>query len=365
MIKILSDSFKVKYRLLWKPILFLLDAEVVHNFFIKLGAWLGFSSLAKKMITIIFGYQNSNLNVLKNGILFPNPVGLAAGFDYNGQLTGILPALGFGFHTIGTITFEPYQGNPKPRLGRLPKSKSLLVNKGLKNIGAKACINFLKNREKILPLTIPTGISIGSSNKAYLDLKEQILDTLKCFLLFEKSGLAHSYYELNISCPNTFGGEPFSIPSHLEILLTCLDKMLISKPIYVKFPIDQAWQKSKVLLDIIDSHCPAGVIIGNLTKDKINPLVHPSEKPRWANQKGNLSGKPTWERSNTLIEKTRRLYGNRFTIIGTGGIFTGEDAQHKIKLGADLVQLITGMIYEGPGAIGQINHFLNQSKSIK
>jgi dihydroorotate dehydrogenase subfamily 2 len=363
MIKFLSDVTRIKYKYFVKPILFLFDAETVHNSFVKIGTLASFIPPARWLIRTLFGYQHQTLRVEKDGISFPNPVGLSAGFDYNGQLTGILPAVGFGFHTIGTITYEPYAGNPRPRLGRLPKSQAILVNKGLKNMGARACVAFLKNRFAQLPLEIPTGISIGSTNKGYSSLKEQILDTLKCFYVFEKSNLPHSYYELNISCPNTHGGEPFSIPSHLEMLLTCLDKMAISRPIYVKFPIDQSWQESKILLDIISKHSPAGVIIGNLTKDKANPLVHPEEKQIWAGRKGNLSGKPTWERSNALIKKTRQTYGNRFTIIGTGGIFTGKDAQYKMDLGADLVQLITGMIFEGPAAIGQINYYLaNKTK---
>lgn len=362
MIKILSDATKIKYKYIVKPILFLLDAETVHNSFVKMGILASFIPPARWLIKTLFGYQDPSLKVEKDGISFPNPVGLSAGFDYNGQLTGILPAVGFGFHTIGTITYEPYAGNTKPRLGRLPKSQSILVNKGLKNIGARACVKFLQQRFKNIPVQIPTGISIGSTNKGYNSLKEQILDTLKCFYVFEKSNLPHSYYELNISCPNTFGGEPFSVPSHLEMLLSCLDTLAISRPIYVKFPIDQSWKESKVLLDIISKHNPAGVIIGNLTKDKTNPLVHPEEKQIWANRKGNLSGKPTWERSNELIKKTRQTYGDRFTIIGTGGIFTGKDAEHKMKIGADLVQLITGMIFEGPGAIGQINYYLANKK---
>lgn len=362
MIKSISDITKVTYKSFVKPILFLFDAETVHNSFVKMGIIASYIPAARWLIGILFGYQHASLRVEKDGISFPNPVGLSAGFDYNGQLTGILPSVGFGFHTIGTITYEPYGGNPKPRLGRLPKSQAILVNKGLKNIGANACIAFLKKRFAQLPVQIPTGISIGSTNKGYNSLKDQILDSLKSFYVFEKSNLPHSYYELNISCPNTFGGEPFSIPSHLELLLLCLDKMAISRPIYVKFPIDQSWEESKILLDIISKHSPAGIIIGNLTKDKSNPLVHPDEKQIWATRKGNLSGKPTWERSNALIKKTRQVYGNRFTIIGTGGIFTGQDAQHKMKLGADLVQLITGMIFEGPGAIGQINYYLANKK---
>lgn len=354
MILLASKTTTFVYKNVLKPIVFLFDAETVHNTFVKLGTLLGNIPPARFLTRIIWAYNHPTLNKSLNGVYFPNPVGLSAGFDYNGNLTQILPAVGFGFHTIGTITLHPYAGNQKPRLGRFPKSRALLVNKGLKNIGAKACIEHLKN----IPLHIPTGISIGSTNKAYASLKEQILDTITCFYLFEQSPLKHAYYELNISCPNTHGGEPFSIPSHLEALLTALDKLTISRPIYIKFPIDQSWEESKVLLDIIAAHCPSGVILGNLTKDKNNPAVHPEDREAWQSKKGNLSGKPTWDRSNALIANTRKTYGKRFTIIGTGGVFSGKDAQHKLDLGADMVQLITGMIFNGPATIGQINYHL-------
>lgn len=361
MIPLVSYTTSFVYKNVLKPIVFLFDAETVHNTFVRLGILLGKISPAKFFTRSFWAYNHPALGVTLNGIYFPNPVGLSAGFDYNGELTQILPAVGFGFHTIGTVTLHPYDGNAKPRLGRFPKSQALLVNKGLRNKGAKAIIAFLNTQK----FHIPTGISIGSTNKGYNGLKEQILDTITCFYLFEQSSLKHAYYELNISCPNTHGGEPFSIPSHLEALLTALDKLNITRPIYIKFPIDQSWQESKVLLDIIAAHCPSGVIMGNLTKDKSNPAVHPEDSKSWQSKKGNLSGKPTWDRSNTLIANTKKTYGKRFTIIGTGGVFSGKDAAHKLNIGADLVQLITGMIFEGPATIGQINYHLANKQHSK
>lgn len=359
------DILAWKYRHLLKPILFLLDAETVHNTFTTIGKLAGYCPLTKGLIRATSAYEDSRLVKNIDGIQFPNPIGLSAGFDYNGELTQILPSVGFGFHSLGTITYEPYPGNRKPRLGRFPQSKALLVNKGLKNLGAAQIIKNLTGTT----FHIPTGISIGSTNKAHSSLKEEILDILKSFVLFEASSLNHAYYELNISCPNTHGGEPFNIPHRLKVLLAALDRLNISRPVYVKFPIDQSWPESKALLDIIASHQIAGVIIGNLTKDRSNKAVAPEDLAEWQKRTGNLSGKPTWERSNQIIAKTRQTYGSRFTIIGVGGVFTGEDAAYKMALGADLIQLITGMIYGGPTTIGTINHYLanssTQSKSPK
>jgi dihydroorotate dehydrogenase len=339
-----------------KKIFFLFDAEDMHNFHTKLGKDLGSSKLLQKLTSIIFSFSHKKLEQTIDGVTFKNPVGLSAGFDYNGELTGILPSVGFGFHTIGTVTYHPYEGNKKPRLGRLLKSKSLVVNKGFKSLGAKTIAKKLSR----IKFSIPTGISIGSTNKYYKSSKEQITDILKTFSIFEKSKVNHLYYELNISCPNTFGGEPFTNPKKLELLLASLENLKISKPIYVKMPIDQSKKATLLMLRIVDKFHIAGVIFGNLTKDKKNPDVNKEDQKKWKKIKGNLSGKPTWNRSNELIKLTRENFKNRFTIIGTGGVFTGEDAIKKMELGADLVQIITGMIFEGPQVLGDMNLKLAQ-----
>lgn len=346
------------YTNVLKPILFLFDAEAVHNGFTSTGKALGSLPLAKKLTHAAFAFDHPAASKKIEGITFPNPVGLAAGFDYNGQLTQILPSVGFGWHTIGTVTYEPYEGNPKPRLGRFKESKGLLVNKGLKGLGAKAIIRFLENKQ----FTIPTGISIASTNKTFKSTKEQILDIIMSFQLFEDSRVKHSYYELNISCPNTFGGEPFTSPERLELLLTALDKIKVSKPVYVKMPIDQSEEETLDLLEVIVRHKLTGVIFGNLTKDRDNPAISDNDRKIWKQCKGNVSGRPTWEISNALIRLTKKTYGKKLTIIGTGGIFSAKDAEMKMKLGADLVQIISGMIFEGPQVLGQITSQVSRNK---
>jgi len=341
-----------------KPILFSLDPEVVHHLLVNTGRNLGKATVAKKLITWAWSYQDPKLMKKIDGITFLNPVGLAAGFDYDANLIETLPAMGFGFHTIGTVTLEPCLGNPPPQLARFSKSRALLVNKGLKNIGARAIIKKLQP----LIMTIPTGISIASTNKHFATEAAQISEIMTCFSLFENSGLHHAYYELNISCPNTFGGEPFTTPTKLERLVTELDGLKLSHPVYVKMPIDQSPGMTKKLLETLAAHNIQGVIFGNLTKDKSNPDLHAGDVDQWQKLKGNVSGKPTWTRSNACIQLTKSEFGSRFTIIGTGGIFTGKDAAQKMALGANLVQLITGMIYEGPQLIGQINSYLDKSK---
>ena len=351
---LLSATTHVLYTYLLKPIFFQFDPEFVHNQTVQSGKILGKISVAKNCIEWMWAYHNPVLTKTLDGITFPNPVGLSAGFDYNGDLSNILPAIGFGFHTIGTVTLKSYAGNPPPRLGRFPRSHALLVNKGLKNAGAIAIIKKLRKCR----FEIPMGISIASTNQHFNSEKEQIDDIVECFYLFETSHLHHAYYELNISCPNTFGGEPFTSPIRLERLMKKMDQLNLSRPLYIKMPIDQSEKETLALLKMLAKHNVQGVIFGNLTKDKTNPAVHPEDRKVWLTRKGNLSGKPTWQRSNTLVAFTRKHFPTRFTIIGTGGIFSGADALQKLVAGADLVQLITGMIYEGPQLIGDINRCL-------
>lgn len=347
------------YRRIAKPIFFLFDAETIHQKMISLGSLFGKIEIAKFKISAFFSYKHPDLQQNFDGVTFPNRVGLAAGFDYNGDLTQILPSVGFGWHTIGTVTLQPYEGNKKPRLGRFPNSKALLVNKGLKSIGAREVIAKLEK----LPLFIPTAISIASTNTSFDSEEDQLLDILQSFLLFENSEVRHKLYEINISCPNTFGGEPYTTPKRLEQLLSSIDKLKLTRPLYIKMPIDQSQKETIELLRVADKHSVQGVIFGNLTKDKNNPAVLPEDRKSWTKLKGNLSGRPTFDRSNAHIKTTKEMFKNRFTIVGTGGIFSGEDALKKLELGADLVQLISGMIFQGPQVIGEINQAIQESRS--
>lgn len=354
---LLSTTTRVLYTNFLKQVFFLFDPEFAHDRNVQCGKILGRFSFARNFIDWMWAYHNPVLTKTLDGITFSNPVGLSAGFDYNGNLTSILPSIGFGFHTIGTVTLKSYAGNTPPRLGRFPRSRALLVNKGLKNNGAISIIKKLKKCR----FTIPTGISIASTNQHFTSEKEQIKDIVACFDLFETSTLSHAYYELNISCPNTFGGEPFTSSARLEKLMKKMDLLGVSRPLYIKMPIDQTEKETLLLLNVLAKHNVQGVIFGNLTKDKANPAVHPEDRKVWLTRKGNLSGKPTWGRSNNLVALTRKHFGSRFTIIGTGGIFNGQDALQKLAAGADLIQLITGMIYEGPQVIGSINWHLAES----
>jgi len=349
MIPLISNSTAFTYQHLIKPVFFKFEAEKVHEGMVMMGELMGRLPLVPVLTRAVYAFQDPRLEQDLQAIHFSNPIGLAAGFDYNAQLTSILGPLGFGFQSLGSITAEAYGGNEPPRLGRLPKSRSLLVNKGYKNPGIDAVI------AKLQPKTFPgpVGMSIGSTNKVYNNDHQLIENILISFQKAQKKLTNISYYELNISCPNLKNGEPFLEPKTLKQLLAELEALHISVPIFLKMPIDISSDQSSKMLKIADKFTIAGAIYGNLTKDRKNPDLVPEEVA--AAGRGNFSGKPTERRSNALLESAYREYSSRFTFIGCGGVFSPEDVYRKIRLGASLVQMITGMIYQGPQLIGQIN----------
>lgn len=341
------------YRNIARRILFLFDPETVHECALSLGEILGKISVFRKLALFLFASVEPRIAQNIAGIPFRSPVGLAAGFDYRAKLVRFLPSLGFGFETIGTITNDPCEGNPKPRLGRLVRSRSLLVNKGFKNEGIHA---ILKKLESVAPL-VPLGISIGKTNsKEPMTQEEAAADVVAAFCAAEKANTGSAYYELNISCPNLYGNIEFYSPEHLDELLRAVFSTGLSKPLFVKMPIDKTDDEVRSMLRVISAHPVKGVIFGNLQKNRGDISFRKEEVEKAT--KGNFSGKPTWRRSNELIRLAYRECGKELVIIGCGGVFSAEDAYAKIKCGASLVQLITGLVFQGPQLVAEINNKL-------
>lgn len=341
------------YKHITKRVLFLFDPELVHNFITSRGELIGRFELTNKVLSKLFGFKSFEIKQKIAGIEFDGPIGLAAGFDYEAKLTQILPSLGFGFQTVGTITNLAYEGNLKPMLGRLPKSKSLMVNKGFKNLGADVTAEKLTK----LKFKIPLGISIGKTNSVNTNTqKSAIADILSAFDKFEELNIKNAYYELNISCPNLAGDVTFYPPKNLEELLSRVDLIRIKKPIFIKMPINETDGQTLKMLDVIMRHKISGVIFGNLQKDRSNSALNQEEVKRF--KTGYFSGLPTQKRSDELIALAYKKCKGKLVIIGCGGVFSTDDAYRKIKLGANLVQLITGLIYEGPLLVARINQEL-------
>lgn len=346
------------YRNVIKKILFLFPADSVHTLFLHVGYWLGKRKYFKDLVARMWKYESPSLEQTVLGLNFRNPIGLSAGFDYNADLVDVLPSIGFGFGTIGTLTHEPYAGNPAPMLGRLPKSRSLLVNKGFKNE------SIAKTLPKVTSKTGESirGVSIGVTNKAYDSYEEMMANLIAGFKDAEKFD-TFDYYELNISCPNLRNikhlTEQLASKDGLHDALTRISTLNIQRPVFIKMPLEKGFAETGVLIEaIVPFNFVHGLIFSNLVKDRTNKSFNKTEIQNAGT--GNFSGKPVEGKSNELLKFAYKKYSERFVLVGTGGVFNAEDAYTKIKSGATLIQLITGMVYQGPQVIGEINQGLDE-----
>ncbi|MBI2410022.1 hypothetical protein HYV30_03205 [Candidatus Kaiserbacteria bacterium] len=354
------NALDTAYRHALKPILFKFKPDAVHEAFTTIGEAAGRFAPARKLLDLAYNYRGPDISKTVDGIRYRTPIVLSAGFDPDGRLTRILPALAFGGEEIGSVTAHPCAGNPRPQLTRLVRNKSLVVYKGLRNEGVDALISKLKRTRRIPGFVL--GISIARTNgpAAATDVaagsprcssgEAGIRDYSESFEKLNEANIC-DYFTINISCPNAFTGETFADPVLLARLLPRLREIPCTKPVYLKMPINVPWEQFAALLAIADKNKIHGVIIGNLNKN-YSDLAYPGDAPKQF--RGGLSGAPCWKLSTELIRKTRDRYDRRFTIIGCGGIFTPEDAMEKFAAGADLIQLITGMIFEGPGLMKRI-----------
>ncbi|MBI2550949.1 quinone-dependent dihydroorotate dehydrogenase [Candidatus Uhrbacteria bacterium] len=347
---IASNITRSLYRHLAKPYFFARDPEMIHDRMTDLGKRLGRYRVTRDLVSSFLSYQHPSLAQTILGIPFKNPIGLAAGFDKNAELTNIIPSVGFGFEEVGSITGEPCDGNAKPRLWRLPASKGLLVHYGLKNDGCETIASRLRGKT----FSAPLGTSIAKTNSpCTVDVEAGIADYEKAFRALSSIG---DYFTINISCPNAFGGEPFTDPARLDLLLNRLDTIETKKPIFLKLPADLPLETIDQLIAITDKHRVHGLIAANLTKKHDASTINQTEI--FGKEKGGISGKPVEDLSNALISHLYQTARSRYILIGCGGVFSAQDAYEKIRRGASLIQLITGMIFEGPQLIGEINRGL-------
>lgn len=337
------DFFEIKagtigflYRNILRPVLFLIEPERVHNWFIDIGWILGGNYFTKLLTRWAFDYEDKMLEQNILGIKFRNPVGLAAGFDKNAEMVSIMEDVGFGFSEVGSITALSSRGNIGTRMKRIPEKKALWINLGLNNLGADKIADELRNRK----YKIPFGISIAKTNcKENADDDSGVRDYIYSMRKFSKIG---DYITLNVSCPNAFGGLPFHHPDRYEKLLKAVSKLRIKKPVFVKLSPDIDKKDLDKIIDISKKYGVSGFVCSNLTKNGDG-------------SSGGYSGKYVGDKANKMISYIYKKTKGKFIIIGVGGIYSASDAYRKIKLGASLVQLVTGMIYEGPQIIGEIN----------
>jgi dihydroorotate dehydrogenase len=337
------------YKYLIRPVLFLFDPEAVHHFSfraIKFFSILGLGGLFRK----IFVVNDRRLEREVFGVKFKNPVGLAAGFDKDAKLYNEFSDFGFGFVEIGTVTPKPQPGNPKKRLFRLRDDQAIINRMGFNNKGVFDAVEQLKKKHRVI-----VGGNIGKNKVTPND--EALKDYLICFeALFEHV----DYFVVNVSSPNTPGLRELQDKEPLTKLLKKLknqNKKLAKnhqrkeKPILLKIAPDLTDDQLLDIIEIVADTKIDGVIATNTTIARQNLKSHLT----LTEEMGGLSGKPLTNRSTEVIRFLSENSRKAFPIIGVGGIHAPEDALEKLEAGADLVQLYTGFIYEGPALIKKIN----------
>jgi dihydroorotate dehydrogenase len=331
------------YKFLIKPILFLFDPEWVHHTVFYLLKVIHRIPGMGSMIRGLYHLKDQRLERKLFGLTFPNPVGLAAGFDKDAKLYQELSNFGFGFIEIGTLTPKPQPGNPKKRLFRLPEDNGLINRMGFNNQGVVEAIERLKKNNGVL-----IGGNIGKNKITPND--EAVSDYVQCFeALFPHV----DYFVVNVSSPNTPNLRALQDKEPLQHLLQTLKNLNLKrtspKPILLKIAPDLIDDQLLDIIDIVTTVKIDGVIASNTTLSR-EGLISSNRS-----EMGGLSGKPVAERSTEVIRFLYEKSNNAFPIIGVGGIHSSEDAINKLNAGASLIQLYTGFVYEGPGVIKKIN----------
>lgn len=335
------------YKLLLRPLLFSFQAENAHKLTFSLARFSfnipGFKSLFK----LIYGVNDPKLAIDLFGLRFPNPVGLAAGFDKDAKMMDVFAAMGFGFIEVGTLTPKAQEGNLLPRLFRLPLDQSLINRMGFNNGGVDAAVERLKNR----PKGVIIGGNIGKNKVTPND--EAWKDYEYCF---EKLFPHVDYFAINVSSPNTPGLRELQEKEPLTKLLLHVQKLNQAKPspkpILLKIAPDLSNEQLDDIIEIVETTQLAGIIATNTTIDRSG--LHTDKSEVESIGAGGLSGKAVKNRSTEVIRYLHTKSNGAFSIIGVGGIFNAADAQEKLDAGASLVQVYSGLVYEGPALPSKI-----------
>jgi len=338
-----------------RPFLFNMDAEAAHDFTMDM--------LARGQRTPLqWAWSHATVDdpIELAGLTFPNRVGMAAGLDKNARCIDALGAMGFGFVEVGTVTPKAQPGNPKPRMFRLPEARALINRLGFNNEGLEAFLHNVQQarfRQQARKHPMLLGLNIGKN--ATTPIEDATSDYLACL----DGVYPHAdYVTVNISSPNTQNLRALQSDDALDRLLDAIAQRRAALslqhrqahgserrvPIFVKIAPDLDEAQVAVIAATLQRHRMDGVIATNTTiaREAVQGLPHAAET-------GGLSGAPVLEASNRVIRQLRSALGEGFPIIGVGGIFSAEDAVSKIKAGADVVQIYTGLIYQGPALVGQ------------
>ena len=327
---------------LYQKIAFLGDAERVHNISLPILEFIYKSYFGKVFHKKIISKETKQFN-----ISFDNPIGLAAGFDKNGDYLNFLSNIGFGYIEVGTLTPKPQPGNPKPRVFRVIDEQAIINHLGFNNKGIDYGINQIKKFNK----NIPIGINIGKN--ATTDIKDAFRDYEYCL---RKSYSVADYITLNISSPNTKNLRELQSADKIDNFLDSIKRLhdnlkkVYKKhtPLVIKIAPDMTDETLHELLNMINTYDIDGVICTNTTIDKSNINY------KFKNIQGGLSGKPLFKKSNIILKNVKNHLDNDRTIIGVGGVDSSSSANEKLNLGADLLQIYTGLVYKGPNLLKDI-----------
>jgi dihydroorotate dehydrogenase len=342
------------YKSLLRPIFFSFDPEKIHHFTFSLIKWTskipGISQLFKSLYVV----EDKKLERHLFGLTFKNPVGLAAGFDKNAVLYNELSNFGFGFIEVGTVTPKGQTGNPKKRLFRLKEDQGIINRMGFNNEGLDAAITQLKkNKGKLI-----IGGNIGKNTDTKPE--DYTKDYLECFSALHPYV---DYFVLNVSCPNVGSHAKLNDKDYLEELIGAVQKANNTfeqqKPILLKIAPDLNNGQLDEIIDLVENTKLDGVIASNTSMDRSHLKASETLLENIGN--GGLSGQPIKDKSTQVIKYLSDKSNKAFPIIGVGGIHSAEDALDKIAAGADLVQIYTGFIYEGPSLIKRINKVILSS----
>ncbi|MGB0776495.1 MAG: quinone-dependent dihydroorotate dehydrogenase [Flavobacteriaceae bacterium] len=335
------------YKQLIRPILFKFDPETIHHFVfsaIKTGHRIpGVGPLVRSLFT----HKDPSLERELFGLKFRNPIGLAAGFDKNAELYNELADYGFGFIEIGTVTPEAQEGNPKKRMFRLSKDRGLINRMGFNNKGLDAVITKLKGNKNKLIIGGNLGKNTGSMPDEYIRDYVNLAEGLHPYV---------NYFVLNVSCPNVGSMAKLQDKDFLMELIAAVEEVNSSKdlrrPLLLKIAPDLNQIQLDEIIDIVRDTAVDGVIASNTSTDRSGLRTSPSRIERIGN--GGLSGQPIKDKSTAVIKYLAENSNKAFPIIGVGGIQTAQDAKDKLEAGADLLQVYTGFIYEGPSIVKNI-----------
>jgi dihydroorotate dehydrogenase len=344
------------YKSIIRPLLFQIDAEKVHHLVFNLLKIAGRFPGIKFLLRAQFCYENTALEKKLFGIKFKNPVGLAAGFDKDARLVDELACLGFGFIEIGTLTPKAQAGNDKPRLFRLPQDGALINRMGFNNEGVAEAVDRLKSRNSDVIVGGNIGKNKVTPNENALDDYIFSVEALHPYV---------DYFVVNVSSPNTPGLRELQEKEPLKRLMREVKKLCQSKPqkkpVLLKIAPDLTNSQLDDIIEILKETSSDGIIATNTTISRADLTTEKEVVEKFGN--GGLSGKPLTERSTEVISYLRQKLGPGFPIIGVGGIMTAADAIEKLRAGADLIQLYTGFIYEGPAFIKKINKEIVKMKA--